>query len=61
MWKKYYVIYEKIEKGRIEKKAIKTAEGRENEEKEKEVKKKMMENLFLNVFSFTVCYVILQK
>ena len=33
----------------------------ENEEKEKEVGKKMMENLFVNIFSFIVCYVILQE
>jgi len=31
----------------------------ENEEKETKVGKKMMENLFVNIFSSTVCYVIL--
>jgi len=50
-----------IEKERIEKEAIETAERRENEEKEKEVEKKMVETLFVNVFSFTVCDVILQE
>ena len=49
---------EKIEKWRIEKE---TSEGRENEEKEKEVERKMMENLFINVFSSTVCDVILKE
>jgi len=52
---------EKIEKDRIEIEVIETAEGRENEEKEKEVEKKMMENLFVNIFSSTVCDVILQE
>ena len=52
---------EKIETERIEKEEIETAEGRENEEKEKEVEKMMMENLFINVFSSTVCDVILQE
>jgi len=52
---------DEIEKERIEKEAMETAEGRENEEKEKEVEKKMVEILFVNVFSFTVCDVILQK
>jgi len=52
---------EKIEKERIEKEAIEIAEGIENEEKEKKVEKKMMENLFVNIFSSTVCYVILQE
>jgi len=52
---------EKIEKERIEKEAKETAKGRENEEKEKEVEKKMMETLFVNVFSSTVCDVILQE
>ena len=33
---------DKIEKERIEKGVIETADGRENEEKEKEVEKKMM-------------------
>ena len=42
----------------MEKEAIQTAEGRENEEKEKEVGKKMVEILFVNVFSSTVCDVI---
>jgi len=50
-----------IEKERIEKEEIKTVEGRENEEKQKEVEKEMMENLFVNVFSSTVCDVILQE
>jgi len=52
---------EKIERERIEKVAIKTAEGRENEEKEMEVEKNMMESLFVNIFSSTVCDVILQE
>jgi len=52
---------EKIEKERIEKEEIETSEGRENEEKEKEVGRKMMENLFVNVFSSTVCDVILKE
>jgi len=52
---------EKIEKERIEKEATKTIEGRENEEKEMEVEKKMMETLFVNVFSSTVCDIILQE
>jgi len=51
---------QKIEKERIEKEEIETAEGRENEEKQKEVEKEMMENLFANGFSSTVCDVILQ-
>ena len=54
-------VKDKIEKERIEKGVIETADGRENEEKEKEVEKKMMEILFVNVFSSTVCDVILQK
>jgi len=41
---------EKIERERIKKEAIKTAEGIENEEKEMEVEKNMMESLFVNVF-----------
>jgi len=45
-------------KDEMEKEAIQTAEGRENEEKEKEVGKKMVEILFVNVFSSTVCDVI---
>jgi len=49
---------DETEKERIEKEVIETAEGRENEEKEKEVEKKMMEILFFNVFSSTVCDVI---
>ena len=48
-------------KEKIEKEAIKTAEGRENEEKEMEVEKNMMESLFINVFSSTVCDVILHE
>jgi len=46
----------KIEKERIKKEPIKTAEGRENEEKEMEVEKNMMESLFANVFASTVCF-----
>ena len=46
---------------RIKKEAIKTAAGRENEEKEMEVEKNMMESLFVNVFSSTVCDVILYE
>ena len=52
---------EKIEKERIKKEALKTAEGRENEDKEMEVEKNMMESLFVNVFSYTVCDVILHE
>ena len=52
---------EKIEKERIKKEAIKTAEGKENVEKEMEVEKNMMESLFVNVFSSTVCDVILHE
>jgi len=52
---------EKIEKERIKKEAIKTAEGRENVEKEMEVEKNMMESFFVNVFSSTVCDVILNE
>ena len=52
---------EKIEKERIKKEAIKTTEGRENEEKEIEVEKNMMEILFVNVFSSTVCDLILHE
>jgi len=37
-------------KEKIEKEEIETAEGRENEEKENEVQKQVMENLFVNVF-----------
>jgi len=59
--KDQHMLKEKIEKERIEKEAIETAEGRENEEKGKEVEKKMMEILFVNVFSSTVCHVILQE
>ena len=54
-------VKEKIENERIEKEEIETAEERENDKKEKEVEKKMMENLFVNVFSSTVCDVILQE
>ena len=52
---------DEIEKERIENDAIETAEGRENEEKEKEVEKKIMEILWVNIFSSTVCDVILQE
>jgi len=52
---------EKIEKERIKKEALKTAEGRENEETKMEVEKNMMESLFVNVFSSTVCDVILHE
>ena len=52
---------DEIEKQRIEKEAIEIAEGTENEEKENEVEKKIMEILFVNVFSSTVCDVILQE
>jgi len=52
---------EKIEKERIEKEEIETSEGRENEEKENEVERKLMENLFVSVFSSTVCDVILKE
>ena len=52
---------DEIEKERIKKEAIEIVEGRENEEKEKEVEKKMMEILFVNVFSSTVCDVILEE
>jgi len=48
-------------KDEIEKEAIKTTEGGENEKQEKEVEKKMMEILFINVFSSIVCDVILQE
>jgi len=34
---------------------------KENEEKEMEVEKNVMETLFVNVFSSTVCDVILQE
>ena len=50
---------EKREKGWTKKEAIKTAEGRENVEKEMEVEKNMIESLFVNVFSSRVCDVIL--
>jgi len=49
---------EKIEKEKIEKKQIETSKGREHEEKEMEVERKMMENLFVIVFSSIVCDVI---
>jgi len=52
---------DETENERIEKEAIETAEGRENEEKEKEVQKKMMESLFVNVFSSTVCVIYRTK
>ena len=52
---------DKIEKERIENEEIETLKGRENEEKEKEVEGKMMENLFVNVFILTVCDVILKE
>jgi len=54
-------LQDEIEKERIEKEAIEIAEGRENEEKEKAVEKKIMELLFVNVFCSTVCDVILPK
>jgi len=47
-------VKDEIEKERAENEAIETAEGKENEEKEKEVEKKMMGILFVNVFSSTV-------
>ena len=56
--KDHHWLKDEIGKERIEKEAIETTEGRENEEKEKEVAKKMMEILFVNVFSSTVCDVI---
>ena len=43
------------------KKELETAEGNGNEEKEKEVEKKIMEILWVNIFSSTVCDVILQE
>ena len=49
---------EKIGKERIENEQIETSEGREHEEKENEVERKMMDNLFVIVFSSTVCDVI---
>jgi len=52
---------EKIEKEKIKKESIKTAEGRENEKNKMEVEKNMMESLFVNVFSSTVCDVILHE
>jgi len=52
---------EKTEKERIEKEVILTAEGRENKEKEMELERNMMESLFVNVFSSTVCDVISQE
>jgi len=52
---------EKIEKERIEEEGLKTAEGRGNEEKALEVEKNMMESLFVNVFSSTVCDLISQE
>ena len=52
---------DKIQKERTKKEAIETAKGWDNEEKEKEVEKKMMEILFVNVFSSTVCDAILQE
>ena len=54
-------VKEKIEKEIIEKETIKTVEGRENEEKEMEVEKNMMESLFVNFLCSTVCVVILQE
>ena len=47
---------EKTEKERIEKEVIETTEGRENKEKEME-----LEKVYSNVFSSTVCDVILQE
>ena len=52
---------DKIEKERIEKEAIEIAEGTKNAEKENEVEKKMMEILFVNVFSSTIWDVILEE
>ena len=48
-------------KEKIVKEAIKTAKGRENEEKEMDVEKYVMKSLFVNVFSSTVCDVILHE
>ena len=48
-------------KEKIEKETIETTEARENKGKEKEVEKKLMENLFVNDFSSTVCDVILRE
>ena len=59
--KDQHQLKDEIKRERIEKEAIETAEGRENEEKEKVVEKKMMEILFVNVFSSTVYDVILQE
>jgi len=60
--KNQHRLKEKIEKERIEEEEeVKTAEGRENEEKEMEVEKNMMEILFINVFSSTVCDFISQE
>jgi len=51
--KNQHRIKEKIVKQRIqEEEELKTAEGRENEEKEMEVEKNIMESLFVNVFFF---------
>jgi len=52
---------DKIEKERTVKEAIETAEGKENEEKEKEVEKRMMEIFFVNVFLLQFYDVILQE
>jgi len=48
---------EKTEKEKIEKEVIYTVEGRENKEKRNGTR----ESLFINVFSSTVCDVILQE
>jgi len=48
---------EKTEKERIEKEVIDTTEGRKNKEKRNGTR----ESLFINVFSSTVCDVILQE
>ena len=48
-------------KEKIEKEIIETAEASENKGKEKEVEKKLIENLFVNDFSSTVCDVILHE
>jgi len=59
--KDQHKLKEKIEKERIEKEEIETSDGREKQERENEVERKMMENLFVNVFSSTVCDVILKE
>jgi len=59
-WDQHW-LKDKIEKERIEKEAIEIAEGTKNAEKENEVEKKMMEILFVNVFSSTIWDVILEE